>query len=109
MPHCLTRVLKVVYEGDPDPKKPWSNERTRLDAIVLYLPEVKRQLGSLEAAATRAVDLARRLIGRDLVRHLNLESLRCSVEVVEFDLRPFEEQPHWQLEDGTRVWLTEVQ
>jgi hypothetical protein len=37
-----------------------------------------------------------------------LEALRCSIEVVDFALRPF-----WDVattsDDGTKVWLTEVE
>jgi hypothetical protein len=37
-----------------------------------------------------------------------LEALACTVEVIDFDLRPF-----WDvvttLEDGAKVWLTEVE
>jgi hypothetical protein len=77
-------------------------------AVVLYPVEVKRQLATLETATARALELAREIIQRDLFRPPKLEALRCSVEVIEFDLRPFWEVA-WTLEDGTKVWITEVE
>ena len=103
----LTRVLRVVYEGEPDPKKPWNTRRTRLAAVVLYPLEVKRKLATVDTAKARAIKLAGELIERCCHRPPRLEALRCSAEVVEFDLQPFG-PARWSLEDGTKVWITEV-
>jgi hypothetical protein len=61
----------------------------------------------VDTANARAVYLARQIIERDLFRPPILEALNCSVEITEFDIRPFME-PHWGLDDGTKVWLVEV-
>jgi hypothetical protein len=99
-------VIQVAYEWRPEGR--WRTDRTRIVAVVLFPIEVKRQLATLEAATARAIELARRKIQRALAMPPNLEALKCSVEVIEFDLRPF-----WDvattLEDGTKVWLTEVE
>jgi hypothetical protein len=52
--------------------------------------------------------LAKEIIERRYYRTPRLETLRGSVEVIEFDLRPFG-RAHWTLEDGTKVWLVEVE
>jgi len=100
------RVIQVAYEWRPAER--WRKDYTRIVAVILYPLEVKRQLATLEAATARALELARQQIQRALVCPPKLETLQCSVEVIEFDLRPF-----WDvattLEDGTRIWLTEVE
>ena len=102
-----SRVIQVVFESVPDLKRPWRG-RTRIAAVILYPSEVERLLVTVGAARGRALTLARQIIKRDLFRPPILETLRCSVEVVEYDLRPFME-PHWRLEDGTKVWVAEVE
>ena len=102
-----TRVIQVAYEWRPAER--WRTDCTRVVAVVLYPIEVKRQLATLEAATARAIELARQKIQRALAMPPNLETLKCSVEVLEFDLRPF-----WDvattLEDGNpRSLLTEVE
>jgi hypothetical protein len=101
-----TRVIRVAYEWRPAQR--WRKDCTRIVAVVLFPIEVKRQLATLEAATTRAIELAAEKIQRDLFRPPLLEALKCSVEVIDFDLRPF-----WEvatpLEDGTKIWLTEVE
>ena len=57
--------------------------------MVLYPPEVKRQLATLEAATARALELARQIIQRRCYRPPDLDTLQCIVEVTMFDLRPF--------------------
>jgi hypothetical protein len=52
-----TRVIQVVYEWAPAER--WRTDRTRIVAVILYPPEVKRQLATLEAASARALELAR--------------------------------------------------
>ena len=101
-----TRVIQVAYEWHPAER--WRKDYTRIVAVVLFPVEVKRQLATLEAATARAIELAAQKIQRRLVLPPNLEALQCSVQVIDFDLRPF-----WDvastLEDGTKVWLTEVE
>ena len=101
-----TRVIQVVYEWAPAER--WRTDRTRIVAVILYPPEVKRQLATLEAAGARALELARQKIQRDLFRPPKLEALQCSVGVIEFDLRPFREVA-WIQEDGTKVWIVEAE
>lgn len=95
-----TRVIQIAYEWRPAER--WRNDRTRIVVVVLFPPAVKRQLATLEAATTRAVELARQKIQRALAMPPKLEALKCSVQVIDFDLRPF-----WDvattLEDGTKV------
>jgi hypothetical protein len=100
------RVIQVAYEWRPAER--WRKDFTRIVAVVLYPTEVKRQLATLEAATARALELARDVIQRDLFRPPKVKALQCSVEVVEFDLRPFSEVAT-TLEDGTKVWITEVE
>jgi hypothetical protein len=101
-----TRVIQVAYEWRPAER--WRKDYTRIVVTILYPIEVKRQLATLEAATGRALELARQKIERDLFRPPVLEALKCTVEVIEFDLRP-----SWDvastLNDGTRVWITEVE
>ena len=77
-------------------------------ALSLYPPAVKRQLATVNNAKTRITELARQKIQRALVMPPKLDALQCSVQVIEFDLRPFREVAT-TLEDGTKVWLTEVE
>jgi hypothetical protein len=84
-----TRVIQVAYEWRPAER--WRKDRTRIVAVVLFPIEVKRQLATLEAATVRAIELAAQKIQRDLYRPPKLEVLECSVEVIDFDLRPFRE------------------
>ena len=93
-----TRVIQVRFSSGP----------IQYAAVVLYPPEVKRQLATLEAATARAVDLARQIIQRRCYRPPDLDTLTCSVEVTMFDLRPFRDVA-WTLEDGTKVFLTEAE
>ena len=101
-----TRVIQVVYEWRPVER--WRTDRTRIVVTILYPLEVKQQLATREAASARAVELARDIMQRDLYRPPRLEALTRTVEVIEFDLRPF-----WDvastIEDSTKVWLTEVE
>ena len=103
-----TRVLLVRFTSDLDPLQPRvQGEQIRFAVVVLYPPEVKRQLAAVENASARAIDLAREIIQRRCHRPPNLDALACTVEVTRFDLRPFAEAA-WTLDDGTRVWITEA-
>jgi hypothetical protein len=102
-----TRVLLVRFNSDPNqPRR--ESEQIRFAVVVLYPPEVKRQLATLETATARAIELARRIIRRDCYRPPDLDTLACTVEVTMFDLRPFADVA-WTLEDGTRVWIVEAE
>jgi hypothetical protein len=103
-----TRVLLVRFTSDPDVGRTRKDERIRFGAVILYPPEVKRQLATLEAATARAIDLARQIIQRQTHRPPDLDALRCAVEVTRFDLRPFAEAA-WTQEDGTKVWVVEAE
>jgi hypothetical protein len=101
-----TRVILVRFTSDPDPRN--HGTQIRFTAAVLYPPEVKRQLATLEAATGGAVDLAHQIIHRRCYRPPDLDTLACDVEVTMFDLRPFREVP-WIQEDGTKVFITEAE
>jgi hypothetical protein len=101
-----TRVIQVAYEWRTAER--WRTDHIRIVAVILYPPEVKRQLATLEAATARVIELASRQIQRRLVRPPKLDALQCSVQVVDFDPRPFWDVAR-TLEDGTKVWLTKVE
>jgi hypothetical protein len=53
-----TRVLLVRFTSDRDPRQPRLQcEQIRFAAVMLFPPEVKRQLATLEAATARATEL----------------------------------------------------
>ena len=108
MRDCCTRVLQVRFTSDPQGDCLRKAGQTRYSVVVLFPPEVKRQLATLEAATARAVELARQVIHRRCYRPPDLNALTCTVEVTPFDLDPFTDAA-WTLEDGTKVWLTEVE
>ena len=62
----------------------------------------------METASGRAIELARAIINRQCYRPLDLDTLTRTVEVTMVDLRPFADVA-WIQEDGTKVWLTEVE
>jgi hypothetical protein len=82
--------------------------RIQFVAVVLYRPDVKRQLATLEAATVRAVELAREIIKRQAYRPPDVDTLTCTVEVTLFDLRPFRDVA-WIQEDGAKVWIVEAE
>ena len=93
-----TRVIQVRFSSGP----------VRYAAVVLFPPEVKRQLSTLEAVSARAIELARATIQRRCYRPPDLDTLTCTVEVTMFDLRPFTDVA-WIQDDGTKVFLTEAE
>jgi hypothetical protein len=101
-----TRVIQVRFTSDPNPRN--HGAQIRFTAVILYPPEVKRQLATLENATRRAIELARQIITRRCYRPPDLDTLACFVEVTLFDLRPFTDVA-WTLEDGTKVFLTEAE
>ena len=85
-----TRVLLVRFTSELDPLPPrLPCEQTRFAVVVLYPPEVKRRMATLEAATARALELARQIIQRRCHRPPDLDTLQCTVEVIPFDLDPF--------------------
>jgi hypothetical protein len=106
MPDHRTRVIQVRFTSEPDPRN--SGAQIRFAVLVLYPPDVKRRLATREAATARAIELARQIIHRRCYRPPDLDSLQCTGEVTTFDLRPFSEMA-WTLEDGTKVWVVEVE
>ena len=57
-----TRMIQVRFTSEPDPRH--NGAQIRFAAVVLYPPEVKRQMATLEAATARALELARQIIAR---------------------------------------------
>ena len=76
-------------------------------AAVLFPPEVKRRLATIEAATRHALDLARQAAARRLPRPLDLDRLICTIEVTSDDLLPPGE-PSLTTDEGSRVWLEET-
>jgi hypothetical protein len=104
VPDHRTRVIQVRFTSQPDPRN--HGAQIRFAVVILYPPEVKRQLATLEAATRRAIDLTREIICRECYHPPDLGALACNVEVTMFDLRPFREVA-WIQEDGTEVWIVE--
>lgn len=71
---------------------------------MLFPPEVKRRLATIEAATRHALDLARRAAVAALPQPFDLDSLSCTVEIQSDDLTP-PGAPHLITGEGTRVWL----
>jgi hypothetical protein len=97
-----TRVMRVTFDSIRKPL------RIHLAVLVLYPIEVKRQLATVENAKARAVEIARWLIPQRLLDPPDLDKLNCSAEVIQYGLGWL-----WDvrqtLEDGTNVWLSEVE
>ena len=106
MRDCRTRVLLVRFTSEPDPRN--CGAPIRFGVVILFPPEVKRQLATLAAASTRAIEFARQIIQRQAYRPPDLDALACTVEVTLFDLRPFTDVA-WTLENGTKVWIVEAE
>jgi hypothetical protein len=106
MSDVRTRVLLVRFTSEPDPRN--HGAQIRFAVVILYPPDVKRQLATLENATRRAIELAREIITRRCYQSPDLDTLACDVEVTMFDLSPFREVA-WVLEDGTKVFITEAE
>ena len=104
----LTQVLQVRFTSDLEGDCLRKAGQTRYCVVILYPPEVKRMLGTVDTAKGRAVKLAREIIQRRCYRPADLDTLTCTVEMTLFDLRPFADVA-WVLEDGTKVFLTEAE
>ena len=78
----------------------------RITVAVVFTPEIKRQLATLEATIQRALELGRQIVERTLPPSPNLSAFTCTVEVTGDDLRPLR-PPDLTAADGTQVWLLE--
>lgn len=75
-----------------------------LTVTVLFPPEVKRRLATIEGATRHALDLAHRAAATAGPASLDLDRLSCTVEIQSDDLPPAGEPALITLE-GTQVWL----
>jgi hypothetical protein len=76
-----TRVIQIRFTSDPDGDCLRKVNPTHFSVVVLY---------TLEAAASRVIELAREIIKCRFYRPPGLNALRCTVEVTTFGLRPFQ-------------------
>jgi hypothetical protein len=88
-----------------DPQQPLS-VGVRIAAAVVFTPEVKRQLATLETASQRALELGRQVVERTLPHSPDLRTLQCAIEVTGDELQP-SGRPDLTTADGTRVWLVQ--
>ena len=98
-------MILVRWTGTADPQRPLSSG-TRITVAVVFTPEVKRQLATLEATTQRALELGRQLVERTLPHPPDLSALQCTVEVTGDELQPLD-RPDLTTADGTRVWLVQ--
>jgi hypothetical protein len=99
-------MILVRWTGVADPQRPFSGG-TRIAVAVVFTPEVKRRLATLEATTQRALELGRQIVERTLPHPPDLGTLRCAVEVTGDELQPVA-RPDLTTADGTRVWLVQA-
>jgi len=97
-------VLLIRWATPSDPRHPPVPAELGLTAAVLFPPEVKRRLATIEAATRHALDLARQAAAAAGPSLLDLDRLSCTVEIQSDDLPPPGE-PSLITCEGTRVWL----
>jgi hypothetical protein len=107
MPSQPTRVLRAVFQSPPDPDRFSGKEWCRLVVVVLFPDEVKLQLKTLRIAQARALEIARKMINDRLYHPPDLDAMNAEVESVMLNLFPLGDI-HRTLDDGTKVWLSEV-
>jgi hypothetical protein len=95
-------VLLIRWATPSDPRQP-PPAGISVTVTVLFPPEVKRRLATIEAATRHALDLARHAAA-NLPQPLHLDRLICTIEVQSDDLVPSGE-PSLITDEGTRVWL----
>ena len=100
-------MILVHWTDAADPQRPLPGG-TRITVAVVFTPEVKRQLATLEATTQRALDVGRQIAERTLTHPPDLSTLRCAVEVTGDELQP-SGPPDLTTADGTRVWLVEAE
>ena len=96
-------VILIRWTGSGGLRHPISGGM-RITVAVVFTPEVKRQLATLEATTQRALDVGRQIVERTLTHPPDLSTLRCAVEVTGDELQP-SGPPDLTTADGTRVWL----
>jgi hypothetical protein len=102
-----SKVFLIHWPSQPEMEGPLPRG-TRITVAVLFPPEVKRRLATIEAATRHALDLARNAIARTSSRPGDLNRLTCTVEVTRDDLFP-PGRLYLRTEDGTELWLEEVE
>jgi hypothetical protein len=102
-----TRVLRAVFQSPPDPDRFSAKEWCRLAVVVLFPDEVKLQLKTLRVAQARALEIGRKMITDRLYKPPDMDALNAWAEVVMLDPFPLGDV-HRTLDDGTKVWLSEV-
>jgi hypothetical protein len=107
VPEPTACVIRATFESPPDPNRFSSKERGRFVAVVLFPENVKRQFETVTVAKARALEIARQQIN-DRIEAPDLDVLETSTEILTLDLSPLGEV-HRTLDDGTKVWLTEVE
>jgi hypothetical protein len=100
-------VIVVRWTGAADPQRPFSGG-PRIAVAVVFTPESKRRLATLEATTQRALELGRQVVERTLPHPPDLSALACAVEVTGDELQPVT-RPDLTTADGTRVWLVQVE
>lgn len=96
-------MLLIRWATPSDPRHP-SPAGISVTATVLFPPEVKRRLATVEAATRHALDLARQAVATGPAPQLDLEGLNCTVVIQSDDLPPPGE-PSLIISEGVRVWL----
>ena len=96
-------VILIRWVPPSDPRRP-PGAGVAVTAVVLFPPEIKRRLATIEAATRHALDLARRVALTGLPHPAELERLSCTVEIRSDCLAPRGE-PFLITEEGIRVWL----
>lgn len=103
-----TRVIRVVFESPPDPDRFHAKQRCRFAVVVLFPEEVKRQLGHVESAKARALEIAREQIRSQIYNPPRPGAFEPSAEVTTLNLSPLS-QVYRVLDDGTKVWPSEAE
>lgn len=95
-------LIRWVTSSDPSSS---ASAGIRFTATVLFPREVKRRLGTIEAATRHALDLARQAVSASLpCAVVDWDRQICTVEVQSDDL-PISGEPSLTTDEGTRVWL----
>jgi hypothetical protein len=94
-------VILVRWTGAAGPRRPLSGG-PRITVAVVFTPEVKRHLATLEATTQRALELGRQVVERTLPHPPDLGALSCAVEVMGDELQPLH-RPDLTTTDGTRL------
>ena len=96
-------MLVIGWDIPSNPRRPYP-AGISVSVTVLFPPEVKRRLATIEAATRHALDLARQAAVAAVPPLLDLDRLDCTVEIQSDELAPPGE-PSLITSEGTRVWL----